>query len=99
MARWDGMRAVGHGVLGKSRDRQARVIPGSSYSYSNPGYNTLGALIEISSGQPLETFLRNEIYRPLGMVDTSNHEIAGKLEGKTLAHGRRVLRAEGWLWG
>src|SRR5688572_2689737 len=38
----------------------AAVIPGSSYSYSNPGFNTLGALIEIASGQPLETFLRNE---------------------------------------
>ncbi|MGH7460150.1 MAG: serine hydrolase domain-containing protein, partial [Longimicrobiales bacterium] len=60
----------------------AEVTPGTSYSYSNPGYNTLGALIEIGSGQPLETFLRNEIYKPLGMVDTYNHEIANKLDGK-----------------
>jgi CubicO group peptidase (beta-lactamase class C family) len=63
-------------------DVGAEVTPGTSYSYSNPGFNTLGALIEIGSGQPLETFLRNEIYRPLGMVDTYNHEIANKLDGK-----------------
>ena len=60
----------------------AEVAPGSSYSYSNPGYNTLGALIEIASGEPLEEFLRAEIYRPLGMEDTYHHEVAEKLDGK-----------------
>lgn len=60
----------------------AEVLPGTSYSYSNPGYNTLGALIEIASGRSLEVFLREEIYRPLGMVDSYNHEVAEKLEGK-----------------
>ena len=60
----------------------AAVTPGTSYSYSNPGYNTLGALIEITSGKPLEIFLRDEIYGPLGMTDTYNHELADKLDGK-----------------
>ena len=60
----------------------ASVTPGTSYSYSNPGFNTLGALIEITSGKPLEVFLRDEIYKPLGMVDTYHHEVASKLDGK-----------------
>lgn len=60
----------------------AAVAPGTTYSYSNPGFNTLGALIEIAGGKPLDVFLRDEIYRPLGMVDTYNHEVAGKLDGK-----------------
>lgn len=60
----------------------ATVSPGTSYSYSNPGFNTLGALIEIASGKALEVFLRDEIYRPLGMVDTYHHEVASKLDGK-----------------
>jgi CubicO group peptidase (beta-lactamase class C family) len=60
----------------------AAVTPGTSYSYSNPGFNTLGALIEIASGKPLEVFLRDEIYKPLGMVDTYNMEVANKLDGK-----------------
>ena len=63
-------------------DVGALVTPGTSYSYSNPGYNTLGALIEITSGKPLEVFLRDEIYRPLGMVDTYNHEVDSKMDGK-----------------
>jgi CubicO group peptidase (beta-lactamase class C family) len=55
---------------------------GTSYSYSNPGYNTLGALIEIASGKPLELFLKERIYDPLGMVDSYHHEVAEKLDGK-----------------
>ena len=76
----------------------ALVIPGTSYSYSNPGFNTLGALIEIAGGQPLETFLRNEIYRPLGMVDTYNHEIAGKLEGKLSRMGAVYYEQKDGQW-
>lgn len=60
----------------------AEVLPGTSYSYSNPGYNTLGALVEIASGQSLEEFLDQRIYTPLGMDDSYNHEVEEKLEGK-----------------
>ena len=60
----------------------AEVLPGTSYSYSNPGYNTLGALVEIASGQSLESFLDDRIYTPLGMDDSYNHELPEKLDGK-----------------
>ena len=55
---------------------------GTTYSYSNPGYNTLGALVEVGSGKPLEVFLRERVYGPLGMADTYHHEVAEKLDGK-----------------
>jgi CubicO group peptidase (beta-lactamase class C family) len=45
--------------------------PGTSYSYSNPGYNILAALIEAKAGRELEEHLQSRIYRPLGM--TSSH--------------------------
>lgn len=60
----------------------AEEKPGTTFEYSNPGFNTLGALIEIASGQSLESFLMEKIYRPLGMSDSYNHEIAEKLDGK-----------------
>jgi CubicO group peptidase (beta-lactamase class C family) len=60
----------------------AEVLPGTSYSYSNPGYNTLGALVELASGQSLESFLDQRIYTPLGMEDSYNHELPEKLDGK-----------------
>src|SRR5690606_37644975 len=60
----------------------AIATPGTSYRYSNPGYNTLGALIEIASGRPLDAYLRETIYRPLGMTDTYHMEVNDKLDGK-----------------
>ncbi len=36
----------------------ATVPVGTTYQYSNPGYNTLGALVEVASDRPLEVFLK-----------------------------------------
>ena len=55
---------------------------GKSYSYSNAGFNTLGAVVETISGRPLEIYLDQLIYDPLGMNDSYHHEVADKLDGK-----------------
>ena len=66
------------------------VEPGTSYSYNNAGYNTVGAIVEVASGMPLEDFLRARIYDPLGMADTLNHEDEAKLHRMaTVYRGRR----------
>lgn len=44
--------------------------PGTKYSYSNPGYVYLGRVIEDVTGQPFETYIDKEIWRPLGMTRT-----------------------------
>ena len=74
------------------------VVPGTSYSYSNPGYNTLGALVEITSGQSLEGFLDDRVYTPLGMNDSYNHELADKLDGKLNRMGAVYYEREGAEW-
>jgi len=79
-------------------DVGAAVIPGISYSYSNPGYNTLGALIEIRSGKPLEVMLREEIYQPLGMVDSYHMEVADKLDGKLSRMGAVYYERKDGRW-
>ena len=66
------------------------AAPPGEYSYNNAGYNTLGAIIEVVSGQPLEAFLVSRIYLPLGMADTLNHEDPAKLHRMaTVYRGRR----------
>ncbi|WP_420614816.1 serine hydrolase domain-containing protein [Candidatus Palauibacter sp.] len=60
----------------------AEVTPGETYSYNNPGYNTLGALVEIASGQLLENRLMETVYGPLGMADSYNHHAAHEVGGK-----------------
>lgn len=44
--------------------------PGETWMYDT-GFTALGVLIERAAGQPLETFLRERIFAPLGMKDTS----------------------------
>jgi CubicO group peptidase (beta-lactamase class C family) len=44
--------------------------PGSRWSYSpGAGFETLGRIVEIASGQPLDRFVRSRIFDPLGMKD------------------------------
>lgn len=52
----------------------AEVEVGTTYQYSNAGFNTLGALIETKSGEKLEEYLKLNIYEPLGMKDSYHHE-------------------------
>jgi CubicO group peptidase (beta-lactamase class C family) len=44
--------------------------PGSSWNYG-VSTDVLGRLVEVLSGQPLDEFFEQRIFRPLGMADTS----------------------------
>jgi len=51
--------------------------PGEKFLY-HTGSDALGVLIARAAGQPLETFLRERIFEPLGMHDTGFHVPAEK---------------------
>ncbi len=53
--------------------------PGETWRY-NTGSYVLGVLIARVTGRPLETFLRERIFDPLGMVDTGFSVPAAKLD-------------------
>jgi CubicO group peptidase (beta-lactamase class C family) len=53
--------------------------PGEGWMYDT-GLTVLGVLIARASGQPLEAFLRERIFEPLGMKDTGFSVPAGKLD-------------------
>jgi CubicO group peptidase (beta-lactamase class C family) len=46
-------------------------VPGSKWQYCQSGILTLGRIVEAVSGVPFEVFLRNRIFEPLGMKDTT----------------------------
>ncbi len=78
----------------------AKEPVGKSYSYSNAGFNTLGAVTEVVSGKPLEVFLDKSIYRPLGMKDSYHHEVADKLDGKLERMSVVYYKRDGkWIQG
>jgi CubicO group peptidase (beta-lactamase class C family) len=53
--------------------------PGERWMY-NTGSDVLGVLIARASGQPLETFLRERLFEPLGMKDTGFSVPAPRLD-------------------
>ena len=45
--------------------------PGTKYQYANAGINTAARIIEVVSGMPYEDFMRERLFKPLGMKDTT----------------------------
>ncbi|HBZ35524.1 MAG TPA: serine hydrolase domain-containing protein [Bacteroidales bacterium] len=59
--------------------------PGSDYEYMNPTFQLLYTIIEKASGMQFDTFMKNKIFLPCGMNETTYFE-AGK-EIPRMAHG------------
>jgi CubicO group peptidase (beta-lactamase class C family) len=53
--------------------------PGTQWSYSSPGIEILGRLIEVCSGHKYEDFISQRILRPLSMKDTFFYPPADKI--------------------
>lgn len=51
--------------------RPLEFEPGSRWSYCSAGFDTLGRLIEVLSGQRYEDFMKKRIFDPLEMKDTT----------------------------
>ncbi|MBH0781739.1 serine hydrolase domain-containing protein [Nocardia bovistercoris] len=45
--------------------------PGTRWTYSNHGFATLGQIVEDVSGVPLAAYLREHVFEPLGMHETT----------------------------
>jgi CubicO group peptidase (beta-lactamase class C family) len=55
--------------------------PGTAWAYSGVGgFDVLGRIIEVVSGQTLDEFFRERIFEPLGMHDTQFYLAAEKLQ-------------------
>jgi CubicO group peptidase (beta-lactamase class C family) len=85
--------------LVRSAAQPLQFTPGDRESYSSTGYALLGIIIHRVSGQPWGDFVRDQIFRPLGMrtarvnSDSSSetHSATGYyLDADTLQHGEPV---------
>ncbi len=63
--------------------------PGTKWSYSSPGIEILGRLIEVCSGQKYEDFIASRILRPLGMKDTFFFPTRDKIERITMVYVKK----------
>jgi CubicO group peptidase (beta-lactamase class C family) len=69
--------------------------PGSDYEY-HIGYPVLGVVIETVTGQTLEEFYQERIFRPLGMKDTSFYLDKAKLKRFSTSY---TPKYENGQWG
>lgn len=64
--------------------------PGERYAYSNGGYFLLSMIVERASGQSLREYADENIFRPLGMLDTHFHDDPGHIvPGRAMSYERR----------
>jgi CubicO group peptidase (beta-lactamase class C family) len=84
--------------------RAARPVsePGQEFHYFDPNYQVLARLLEVVSGQPYPTYLRERVFGPLGMRDTVAVDTAADAawaapdlaQGHVLVFGVPVARSE-----
>jgi CubicO group peptidase (beta-lactamase class C family) len=84
--------------------RGLRVVaePGTRFAYSNPGFATLGQIVEDVSGIALDCYFRERIFEPLGMADTDlvrSDRVASRLAtGYTLGrYGVKAVPDRDWI--
>ncbi len=51
-------------------DAKLEFQPGTDYLYSNAGYGLLAAIVEITSGKSFQTYLKQHLFEPAGMLHT-----------------------------
>ena len=52
------------------RQKKLNFLPGEEYDYSNTGYFLIGLIVERVSGQSLDQFAQDHVFKPLGMNHT-----------------------------
>jgi CubicO group peptidase (beta-lactamase class C family) len=62
--------------------------PGTRFRYGDHGFATLGQLVEDVSGQPFHRYLREHVFEPLGMADTTL--LRSEVDPSRLASGYRL---------
>jgi CubicO group peptidase (beta-lactamase class C family) len=70
---WEREERMSHSLeelVGLFKDRPLEFEPGAEVRYSNSNYNLLALIIEKVSGQSYESFLRENIWAPLGLRAT-----------------------------
>ncbi|UCE40124.1 MAG: serine hydrolase [Candidatus Aminicenantes bacterium] len=57
--------------IGVFKDWNLESEPGTKYNYTTYGFNLLGAVIEGASGKPYAEYMRENIWKPIGMNNTT----------------------------
>jgi D-alanyl-D-alanine carboxypeptidase len=73
-------------ILGLVKDTPMLFAPGERFHYSNTNYYLLGMIIEKASGKSYADFMKDRIFKPLGMTSTAVNTSGLKLKNAALGH-------------
>lgn len=71
--------------------------PGSNWQYSNTGFLLLGAIIEKVTGQSYFDYVRENIFKPAGMVNTDSYEMDSPTPNLAIGYFKD-FRGESPVW-
>ena len=72
--------------VGELRQVAPVSAPGAAFHYSNSNYLVLGRVVEAVSGTDFSTYVRTQIFEPLGMRSATADLPTARANGLTLAH-------------
>ena len=86
-------------VAATAASQPLKFEPGSEIGYSNVGIDICAAVVEVVSGMRWETFLKERLFKPLGMTSTTfwptGEQVANRIELATVKRGEKaVMRKE-----
>jgi CubicO group peptidase (beta-lactamase class C family) len=79
------------------KDKKLKFEPGSQWSYSNTGMFLLGPVIEKVTGQGYYDYIREHIYKPLGMVNSDCYEMDRPVPNLAIGYYKK-FEEEGFDW-
>ena len=83
-------------VLKATASRSLNFQPGERYAYSNTNYHLLAMIIRKVTGKSYGDFLRERIFKPLGMVDTDVISLSAIIPHRAAGY---QMAADGWRNG
>ena len=70
--------------LQRFAERPLLFEPGTQYKYSNYGWILVSAAVEAAADEPFFTFMRKQIFEPLGMDDTRAYSATAPIGDRAL---------------
>jgi len=76
-------------TIERFKNKPLEFKPGERFHYDNSGYALLGYIVELVSGKSYEEFLRENIFAPLGMVNSGYDHPQTILKHRAAGYARR----------
>ena len=79
-------------LVSTASSKPLAFLPGTQFAYSNTNYLILGRVVEITSGQTWEAFVKKHLFVPAGLTETAT--MAEESQLVDMAHGYAYIKGQ-----